>query len=672
MKYTAAQNAAAAITGVTGYTFSKWTTNQNGTGTAYNAGAQVKAANVNPTATTLYAQWTANQYAVTFNKQDGAGGSDTVTATYDSAMPSATMPTRTGYTFTGYYDAATGGNKYYDANGTGIGNWNKVSDITLYAQWTANEYKFTFDDNGGNSENGEIDATYDDELPKITTPTHSNEELIFNGYWNNGDKVFDASGNPTEDKCNIAGDTTLVACWETTKEVSDMTEIASSIPEAQAGKAQELKTSLGVNVGKTDGKRHLKDYFFERKDTLSHDLYFKSTIIGATDERVSLDIKPMDKISEHGEVIEEKPIEVPNGKEIQITMQAPATMRNKAVGNKIYVRHIKEDGTVYYMETLIKAGKIRFQQAHGFSEFDVSTEPFDDPIFDGKSLQLGSDLGMNFYVKIPEGYEQGTMTFKISGKGTCTSSDSGVYDAKNDRYRYTCKVNSLQMADKITATFTSGNFKISQQCSIADYLAQSKVEGSERMQELAARIQNYGYYAQQYLSKINEFELGDGDNQYAEMSASAVELSAGADLSKYAMEVSANGNDEITDTSIALILDSEVGLNVYMTLSDNATYDEENKPSVTVDGGLLDESKIDFVGDVSGNTKMLIRLDSIPTSLLGHTYEIVVDDTYTVKASALSYANALKANDGDFASELAAAIYEYYAATMNYAGKEIE
>ena len=69
---------------------------------------------------------------------------------------------------------------------------------------------------------------------------------------------------------------------------------------------------------------------------------------------------------------------------------------------------------------------------------------------------------------------------------------------------------------------------------------------------------------------------------------------------------------------------------------------------------------------------MLVKLESIPTSLLGHTYEIVVDGTYTVKASALSYAEALKSSEDEFAPQLAVAIYEYYAATMNYAGKEVE
>jgi len=132
----------------TGYTFSKWNTAQNGSGTNYNAGANYTA-NANAT---LYAQWTANTYKVTLDQQNGTGGSASVTATYGSAMPSATMPARTGYTFGGYYDQKNGaGTQYYNANGGSAKNWDKTAATTLYAKWTANQYTITFDSKGGSA-----------------------------------------------------------------------------------------------------------------------------------------------------------------------------------------------------------------------------------------------------------------------------------------------------------------------------------------------------------------------------------------------------------------------------------------------------------------------------------------------------------------------------------------
>ena len=46
-----------------------------------------------PEAITLEEDWIANTYTVTLDKQGGTGGTNSVTATYDSAMPSATAPT---------------------------------------------------------------------------------------------------------------------------------------------------------------------------------------------------------------------------------------------------------------------------------------------------------------------------------------------------------------------------------------------------------------------------------------------------------------------------------------------------------------------------------------------------------------------------------------------------
>lgn len=142
----------------TGYTFNGWNTNNSGTGTNYAAGANYTAnANV-----TLYAKWTANKYTVTLNQQSGSGGSSSVQATYGSAMPSATMPTRAGYTFQGYYDAQTGGTQYYKADGSSAKNWDKTAAATLYARWNLITYNITYDYAKGNGNNP---ATYTVETP---------------------------------------------------------------------------------------------------------------------------------------------------------------------------------------------------------------------------------------------------------------------------------------------------------------------------------------------------------------------------------------------------------------------------------------------------------------------------------------------------------------------------
>ena len=162
----------------TGYLFDGWYTQANG-GNAVSSSTIMGADNV-----TIHAHWIANTYTVNLDMQAGSAGTAQVTATFDSAMPSATAPTRTGYTFGGYYTSANGGGtQYYNANMSSAHNWDiDTNPSTLYAYWTANTYQVTYDANGGvingNSTltQGETyDATYS--LPEYT-PTLNNYEFL--------------------------------------------------------------------------------------------------------------------------------------------------------------------------------------------------------------------------------------------------------------------------------------------------------------------------------------------------------------------------------------------------------------------------------------------------------------------------------------------------------------
>lgn len=87
-------------------------------------------------------------YTVSFNANKGISGSMTyLRAVYGSDMPSLTgagmLPTRQGWSFTGYYDAESGGVKYYNADGTSAHVMDKTVPFTLYAAWAINSYRIT-------------------------------------------------------------------------------------------------------------------------------------------------------------------------------------------------------------------------------------------------------------------------------------------------------------------------------------------------------------------------------------------------------------------------------------------------------------------------------------------------------------------------------------------------
>lgn len=111
----------------TGYTFLGWSSAPNGQGTLYSDLATYAfSADV-----TLYARWSAVSYTVTYDTQ---GGSTVTSSSYTigSAVTLPAAPTRTGFSFSGWFVASTGGTALgttYSPPGTG--------NITLYAQWTA-------------------------------------------------------------------------------------------------------------------------------------------------------------------------------------------------------------------------------------------------------------------------------------------------------------------------------------------------------------------------------------------------------------------------------------------------------------------------------------------------------------------------------------------------------
>ncbi|HBZ61519.1 MAG TPA: hypothetical protein DEO42_01750, partial [Acidimicrobium sp.] len=57
----------------------------------------------------MYAKWTANSLTVTYNSQSGSAVSAGSTTSGGVIASAPVAPTRTGYVFTGWFTASTGG-----------------------------------------------------------------------------------------------------------------------------------------------------------------------------------------------------------------------------------------------------------------------------------------------------------------------------------------------------------------------------------------------------------------------------------------------------------------------------------------------------------------------------------------------------------------------------------
>ncbi len=149
-----------------GYNFDGWYTAATG-------GSKITVSStVTSSRTVLYAHWTGKTFSVTLDRQGVTNGSTSVTATYGSAMPAITKPTRTGYAFGGYWlDSDCTQGQYYTASGTSARNWDRTAATTLYAKWTLIVHNVTLAVQGGSGGTSSITATPGFAMPGIVAPT---------------------------------------------------------------------------------------------------------------------------------------------------------------------------------------------------------------------------------------------------------------------------------------------------------------------------------------------------------------------------------------------------------------------------------------------------------------------------------------------------------------------
>ena len=161
-------------------------------------------------------------YQITFDKNGGSEGSDSSSAVYGGTPSKIEPPSRTGYTFEGYYTAQNGGGtQYYDKTGAGVNSWAEFSDATLYAKWTVNSYTITFNQNGGSGGTTSIPVDYDGHPSQINPPSRTG--YIFGGYYTaengGGTQYYDGTGAGVA-SWEESSDTTLYAYWSGVKSIS--------------------------------------------------------------------------------------------------------------------------------------------------------------------------------------------------------------------------------------------------------------------------------------------------------------------------------------------------------------------------------------------------------------------------------------------------------------------
>lgn len=182
----------------TGYTFIGWYSAKSG-------GVEVTAKTTitTPSNHTIYAVWKVNTYSVSFNSNGGSSAPSGKNVQFGSKYGTLGTASRTGYTFSGWYTAASGGTKITESS-----IYSVASNQTLYAQWKANSYTVNFDANGGSVSPSSMTVTYSSTYGSLPTPTKKG--YTFNGWYTSpsgGTKI--SSSN----KVSVAKSQTLYAQW---------------------------------------------------------------------------------------------------------------------------------------------------------------------------------------------------------------------------------------------------------------------------------------------------------------------------------------------------------------------------------------------------------------------------------------------------------------------------
>ena len=193
----------------TGYSFYRWNTAADGTGSYYTDGQTVKNLAVSGTFK-LYAQWKPNKYTVTFNANGGTGTMVDQSMTYNtSAALRANTYTKTGYTFTSWNTAPDGSGTSY-TNGKTVRNLATEGTVTLYAQWKANTITVRFYPNGGTGSMSNQVMTYD--VPAaLSANAFYRDGYTFAG-WKTGSGVIYTDGQVVENLA-LKGVVNLYAQW---------------------------------------------------------------------------------------------------------------------------------------------------------------------------------------------------------------------------------------------------------------------------------------------------------------------------------------------------------------------------------------------------------------------------------------------------------------------------
>lgn len=183
----------------TGYTFDGWATSQGGTAVTF------PYTHSQTQSFTMYAIWIPDVYTLTYTYNNADGGESRATDSYTVGTPALTLPvpTRTGYTFGGWYvDPVFATTVLASTYAPGISQ-------TLYAKWIGRTYSVVYEYNGADGGAATPSDDYTSGSSPITLPVPTRTGYSFAGWF----ETSNLSGSLVSSPYTTSQNRTLYAKW---------------------------------------------------------------------------------------------------------------------------------------------------------------------------------------------------------------------------------------------------------------------------------------------------------------------------------------------------------------------------------------------------------------------------------------------------------------------------
>ncbi len=303
----------------------------------------------------------------------------------------------------------------------------------------------------------------------------------------------------------------------------------------------------------------------------------------------------------------------------------------------------------------------------------IAVPVLEEPAFMTQSLVLEGQIGVNFFVRLPQDarYTYTGVDFTIDntdGADTSVAFSPDMDTNSNGYYRFTYYVRSIEMADTITATLKyteNGEDKtLEKTYSVKEYFAtfdEYENQFDEKTKNLIKAVADFGHYVQAFLNTTRTWTIGvdytEMDKFYTTYTAEDIEA---AQTALAAYNVVKQQTADIEKITYTLVLDSSTELRVYFKPANGYT----GSFSFTVNGAAAE-------GVLQADGRYMVSIKDIAAHHLSTVYTVSAHTTAgesSIELAALSYVNAMITSyaSNELAVKAAVAIWRYSKYTDEY------